>query len=139
MSSNTEKNIIIEPLSNYKDLKTFYQIPFKIYNYNQFWIPPFFKEFKDFFNKKNILWTHAEYKLFIAKKNNEIVGRIGAIIDYKYCEKVNKKIGYFGFFECINDYKCAETLFQSVQDWLISKNIQIIPEKVTPCFEYPLI
>ena len=32
----------------------------------------------------------------------------------------------FGFFECINDYDCAEALFQSAQKWLVLKNMDII-------------
>jgi len=126
MANNNQTNIIIKTVSDYKDLKQFYQVPFEVYKDNKFWIPPFYKEFKDFFNPKNIFWTHAEYKLFIVLKDDKIAGRIGAIIDHKYCENVNQKIGYFGFFECINDYNCADLLFQSAQDWLLSKNIEIM-------------
>jgi ribosomal protein S18 acetylase RimI-like enzyme len=81
---------------------------------------------EDFFNKKNPFWTHSDYKLFIAWKNSKIVGRIAAIIDYKYCETVGKKIGYFGFFESIDDFECAEAVFNSAQNWLKSKNMTIM-------------
>jgi hypothetical protein len=54
---------------------------------------------KGFFIKQNPFWSHAKYQLFIAKKDNEVFGRIAAIIDSKYCETVREQIGYFGFFE----------------------------------------
>lgn len=119
-------NINIETISKTKDYKTFYNVPFQLFNDDPFWIPPFWKEFKDFFNKKNPFWTHSECKLFIARKNNKIVGRIAAIIDYKYCETTGKNIGYFGFFECIEDYECAKALLHSAQNWLKSKNMIVM-------------
>jgi len=94
-----------------------------LYKDNQYWVPSFWYEFKDFFKKKNPFWSHAECKLFIAKKKNKVVGRIAAIIDYKFCETIGKKIGYFGFFECIQDYECAKALLQTAQDWLMSKEM----------------
>jgi len=123
---NFSGDINIEPVNTYKDFKTFYKFPFKLYKDDLYWIPPFWYEFKDFFKKNNPFWSHAECKLFIAKKKNKVVGRISAIIDYKFCETVGKKIGYFGFFECIQDFECASALLQIAQEWLASKEMSIM-------------
>lgn len=123
---NYPNNIVVETINDIKNLKNFYNMAFKIYKNDKFWIPPFWVEFKYFFKKNNPFWKHSECRLFIAKKNNEIIGRIAGIIDHRFNDKINKKIGYFGFFECVNDYNSAEALLQSVQDWLISKNMKIM-------------
>ena len=60
------------------------------------------------------------------RKNNKVIGRIAAIIDSKYCETVGEKIGYFGFFECIQDFESANALLQTAQDWLLSKKMKIM-------------
>jgi ribosomal protein S18 acetylase RimI-like enzyme len=78
---------------------------------------------KGFFKKRNPFWSHAECTLFIARKNNEVIGRIAAIIDSTYCETVREKIGFFGFFECIDDYDCAHALLTTAQEWLIEKQM----------------
>ncbi|VVB59892.1 Acetyltransferase (GNAT) family protein [uncultured archaeon] len=119
-------DIQIEPIQHLKEFKIFYQVPFQIYHDDPNWVPPFWNEIKDFFKKKNPFWLHAECQLFIAKKNNEVIGRIAAIIDSKYCETVGEKIGYFGFFECIQDFKCANALLQTAQDWLLSKEMKVM-------------
>lgn len=119
-------NLSIKSVSKYKDFKKFFVFPFQLYKDDEHWIPPFWNELKDFFKKKNPFWAHSNCKLFIAKKNNKVVGRIAAIIDYKFCENIGKKIGYFGFFECIQDFKCAEALLQSAQNWLISKGMMVM-------------
>jgi len=97
-----------------------------LYENDQYWIAPFWYEFKNFFKKNNPFWSHAECKLFIAIKKNKIVGRISAIIDHKYCETIGKKIGFFGFFECIEDFECASALLQTAQQWLSSKKMSIM-------------
>jgi len=123
---NFPNNITIKSINNFKDFKKFYNFHFQLYRNDSFWIPPFWSEYKAFFKKKNPFWTHAECRLFIAQKDNKIVGRIAAIIDYKYCEKVDQKIGFFGFFECINDFECADVLLKSAQNWLILKKMSVM-------------
>jgi hypothetical protein len=81
---------------------------------------------KDFFKKSNPFWSHAECSLFIARKNNKVVGRIAAIIDHVYCEAAGEKIGFFGFFECAEDFECANVLLQTAQDWIFSKDMKIM-------------
>ena len=119
-------DISIESITSFKDFKTFYKFPFELYKDDHYWISPFWYEFKDFFKKNNPFWSHAECELFIAKKENKVVGRISAIIDYKFCETVGKKIGYFGFFECIKNFECASALFQTSQEWLRLKEMNIM-------------
>jgi hypothetical protein len=119
-------DIQIESVHHFTEFKIFYHVPFQIYRDDPNWVPPFWNEMKDFFKKKNPFWSHAECQLFIAKKNNEVIGRIAVIIDSKYCETVGKQIGYFGFFECIQDFKCANALLQTAQDWLLSKKMNIM-------------
>jgi len=119
-------DICTVPVLNFTDYKTFYNIPFQLYMDNPYWVAPFWNEFKGFFKKKNPFWSHADCQLFIARKNNENIGRIAAIIDRKYCETVGKKIGYFGFFECVEDFECAHALLQTAQDWLVSKKMNIM-------------
>lgn len=119
-------NICIEQVTNFEEFKTFYHAPFRIYKDNPYWISPFWHELIDFFKKNNPFWSHAECVLFIAKKKNEVVGRIATIIDHSYCEMVGKKIGYFGFFECIDDFDCASALLQTAEKQLGSKGMMIM-------------
>ena len=116
----------INIVSNERDLNIFYRFPWNIYRNDKYWVPPIWIEIKDFFSMKNPFWTHADARLFMAYKNHKVVGRIAAIVDNKFCETVGKKIGYFGFFECIQDFKCAEALLQSAQDWLISQKMTVM-------------
>lgn len=116
-------DLTLHVVSNKKDLLDFFLTPRNIYNNDPYWIPPLLDEMKNLFDKKNTFWNHAEAKLFILFKKEKIVGRIAGFIDQLYCDTVNEKIGFFGFFECINNYDYAEILLSAVQNWLKSKDI----------------
>ena len=116
-------NITISTVTTLNEFKKFFQVPSIVYQDDEYWVPPFWFEARDFFSKKNPFWAHAEIRLFIVRKNKSAVGRIAAIIDHKYCGSIGEKIGFFGFFECINDFNYAQALLQSAQDWLEVKGM----------------
>jgi len=120
------QTIQVDPVQNLKEFKLFYQAPFLIYRDDAFWVAPFWSEVNDFFKTKNPFWSHAECALFLVRKNNVVVGRIAAIIDDKFCETVGEKIGFFGFFECVNDDVAAHALLQAAQEWLIEKKMNVM-------------
>ncbi len=109
-------------VASFKDFKQFYTVCWKMYHDDPYWVAPFWRELRDFFTVRNPFWTHAEAQLFIAYDHGEPVGRIAAIIDHLYHEQ-NKKIGYFGFFECIDNYDIASRLFTAAEKWLKSHGI----------------
>ena len=123
---NVSSNVGISIVATIKDFKDFFRVPWFIYRDDMHWIPPFWMEIRDFFKKKNPFWTHAEARLFIAYQDNIAVGRIAAIIDHKFCETTGEKIGYFGFFECINDFTIASALFEFAEEWLTAKGMSLM-------------
>ena len=121
----TEKinsKIKIKTVTTLKDFKIFYKLQWKIYDNDENWIPSLWQELKDFFKTKNVFWKHAKARLFIAYEKNEPVGRIAAIYDDLFIEQEKQKIGYFGFYECINDLNVSKALLDLSKKWL-KKNI----------------
>ena len=54
-------------------------LPFKLYKNDPNWVPPLIMDQKNFFNpKKNPYYEHSEVQLFLAYKDEIIVGRISA-------------------------------------------------------------
>jgi hypothetical protein len=73
--------------------------------------------------EKNPFFQHAEMQLFLAYKNDEIVGRIAAIKNDLHNQIHNDKVGFFGFFECINEQEVANSLFNEARKWLKEKGL----------------
>lgn len=123
---HVSSNVKISVITTLKDFRDFFQIPWKVYQDNKYWVPPFWREMKEFFREDEPFWKHAKSRLFVAYKNNISVGRIAAIIDYKYLKTVGKNVGFFGFFECINDLEIALALLDAAEEWLTSKKMTLM-------------
>ena len=114
---------VIKRVTTVNCFKDFHRVPWLVYKNDKYWVPPLWEEMKDFFKRRNLFWGHADTQLFVAYKNKTPVGRVAAIIDYKYVESVKDNVGFFGFFECINDSNIATALLEAAETWLSSKQI----------------
>lgn len=112
---------------------TFIKFPWKIYSNDPNWVPPLILDRKKIFNPgKNPFFKHAEMQLFLAKKNDEVVGRIAAIKNDLHNQHHNDKVGFFGFFECINNQEVANELFNSAKQWLKDKGFDAMRGPANP-------
>jgi hypothetical protein len=80
-----------------------------------------YNEINDVFDpKKNRAFNSGDAKRWILKDNNgNLLGRIAAFISSKYINKGDAyPVGGCGFFDCIDDQKAADILFDAAKDWL---------------------
>ena len=109
------------------ELKEFTLLPWKIYKKDPKWVAPLISERLRFLNpKKNPFFQHAEVKYFLAEKNSKTAGRIAAIVNHTHNQIHQDKVGFFGHFECIDDYEVALELFDAAKEFLKSKGMDII-------------
>ncbi|MDH5203521.1 MAG: GNAT family N-acetyltransferase, partial [Nitrospirota bacterium] len=93
-----------------KDLGDFIALPFSLYLRDPLFVPPLIKDMFENFSDKNPFFLHATAKYFIAKKDGKPSGRIISIVNKQHVELHKEKVGFFGFFESINDYSVASAL-----------------------------
>ncbi len=107
-----------------KDLKKFLKFPWKIYKDNPNWVPHLLFERKQFFNpRKNPFFEHAEVEHYLSYKEGDLVGRISAIVNHRHNEFHQDKVGFFGFFEAVDDLSVSKALFDSAADYLRAKGM----------------
>jgi hypothetical protein len=112
--------IHIKKVINNKDRMEFIRFPWKVYNGNPNWVSPLIREMKKLFypSLKHPFYEYGEMQLFLAFSDGETVGRIAAIKNDLYTKYHNDRLGFFGFFECVDDQKVANELFESAKNWL---------------------
>jgi hypothetical protein len=126
-------SITITKVSSKKDLLKFIKFQWKIYSNDSHWVPPLIMDRKKLLSTtKNPFYKHAEMQLFLAYKNNDMVGRIAAIKNDLHNQIHNDKVGFYGFFECINNQEVANSLFDSVKQWLKEKGLDRMRGPVNP-------
>lgn len=107
---------IKEALSK-KEIKTFVKFPFELYKDSKYWVPPIINQELETFNKeKNPIFKDAEARFFLAYKNQKVVGRIAAIVNYLEINNQNIKKMRFGWFDFIDDLSVSKALFEVVEN-----------------------
>jgi hypothetical protein len=88
--------------------------------HNPKYIRPLDNEVNDVFDpKKNKAFKYGTTKRWILKDNGKLIGRIAAFISPKYINKGDTyPVGSCGFFDCIDDQKAADLLFDTAKQWL---------------------
>ena len=102
-----------------KDRKRLLQFPWDIYKDDPYWIPPILSEEKGLLGYgKDPFYDRNKIRTFMATRDDKIVGRIAAIVNYGHLERYNDGVGFFGFFESIDDQEVADALFNAAIEWL---------------------
>jgi GNAT superfamily N-acetyltransferase len=66
---------------------------------------------------RNPFFEHGKAEYFIAVRDGAVVGRIAAISNQLHNETHDDRVGFFGFFECIDDQAVADALFEVAGNW----------------------
>ncbi len=126
-------NIEVRTVSSKKYLMKFIKLPWKIYQNDPHWVPPLILDRKNLLNKKkNPFYSHAEMEMFLAYKNNELVGRIAAITNENHNKFHQDKAGFFGFFESTDDKDVSHALFAESEKWLRERGKDTVLGPVNP-------
>jgi len=126
-------SLCIETVKNQKDWESFLKLPWRIYKGNQYWVPPLLAEVREALDiKQNPFWKHAKREIFLARNRDNPVGRIVAVVDENHNEFHNEKTGFFGFFECVNDFEVAQALWDEVKKWLRIRGMEIMRGPTSP-------
>lgn len=120
-----------------KDLKEFIDLPWSIYKNDPHWVPPLKMAVKDLLNQqKHPFYKTATAKSWLAEKDGVVVGRIMAINNHAYNKYQNTNIGFFGFYEAINDMEVASILLKTAEASLKSEGLSAVQGPMNPGTNY---
>ena len=109
--------ITIKEAVTKSELTDYIKFPFTLYKNNKYWVPPIIADELETFDKtKNPAFENAEAYFYIAYKNNEIVGRIAAIINWAEVNDQKKRKTRFGWFDVIDDIEVTKALLEKVYE-----------------------
>ena len=72
----------------------------------------------------------------MATQDDKVVGRIAAIVNYGHLERYNDGVGFFGFFESVDDQEVADALFNAAIEWLKSEGVSTIRGPMNPSLNH---
>ncbi len=115
----------ITRVASSSDLKTFIDLPYRLYKNDPVWVPPLRDEVRGQFDpQRNPTLEHCETELFLLWEDEHAVGRIAAFIDRLAAEYWNEPVGLFGYYEAPPDPSASRLLLDTTRDWLRQRGMR---------------
>lgn len=119
---------MIEEVLTKKQLGEFIDYPHTLYKEDPLYVPELY------LGQKELLWKpdhhpffdHSDLRLYLARRNGQVIGRIAAILNNNHIEYTRQAEGFFGFFDCENNQETANTLLNQATKWLKKQQLQRI-------------
>lgn len=119
--------IEIVEVESTSQLKQFITLPNRLYGDDPNYVAPLLSERLEFFDKKkNPFYRYARTKLIMARRDGQVVGRIATCVNFTHNEIHAEKTGFFGFFDCIDDFEVASTLLKVAMINLKKEGMEIM-------------
>ena len=121
-------NITIKKVRNRRDLRKFVHFPNALYKNNQYYVPQIESMDRDTLTPtKNHAFEVCEGQNWLAfDEKGEVVGRVAAIINSRYNEKVGEQICRFGWIDFIDNHDVSTALMHAVETFAKNKGMDII-------------
>ena len=128
---------LVRPCTNSADRRAFFQVVKDIYRDDPNWIPPIWRVQEELVGfRKHPFYERNRCQAFIAHDGKKPLGRIVAIHNYGHNERYQDKIGFFGFFECVDDVNVAKQLVEAASAWLRERGLTDVRGPVNPSLNY---
>src|SRR6185503_7248279 len=124
----------VTPVTGGRDLNRFIAFPYDHYRDDPLWVPQLRRDVRILLTPgKNPFWEHAEAQLWTARRpDGRMVGRIGAIKNDMHNKVHEDRVGFYGFFESIDDQSVANALFDTAAAWLRAKGFDTMRGPMNP-------
>lgn len=129
--------IEVVPVSSGKQQKQFLNLPWEINREDPNWMPPLRQNQKLLCGfGKHPFYDAAESQAFLAVRDGRPVGRVLAIVNHAHNEFHDDKLGFFGFFESVDDTEVSGALFDAAAEWLRGKGMDSVRGPADPSINY---
>ncbi|OPC23693.1 GTP cyclohydrolase [Elizabethkingia meningoseptica] len=110
-----------------KMLMDFIQFPMTLYKNNPNFVPPLINDEKQIWDpKENPALAYSEAELYLAYKDNQVVGRIAVMINHKEGQELGIHKVRFGWIDFIDDLSVSKALLDKAAEYAKQHNINKI-------------
>lgn len=119
--------ISLKKVINDKMLMDFIQFPMTLYKNNPNFVPPLINDEKQIWDpKENPALAYSEAELYLAYKDNQVVGRIAVMINHKEGQELGIHKVRFGWIDFIDDLSVSKALLDKATEYAKQHNINKI-------------
>ncbi|MDZ7715817.1 MAG: hypothetical protein U5J95_06345 [Balneolaceae bacterium] len=109
---------IFQKVKTDEQINAFHELPFRIYENNDVWAPPFKFEIERIFDPQiNNFFNKGECERYLVIRDQRVVGRFAVMNTPDRDKVLDPTMGGLGFIEMENDAGLAEAIINYAKDW----------------------
>jgi GNAT superfamily N-acetyltransferase len=118
------------------DMRRFVCFPRDLYRDDPCWAPPLWMDERRAYSAKtNAILAHSDYSLILAEDGGRVVGRSLVYVDHAFNSYYGTCTGFFGAFECVEDFNTARALDEAAVSWLCTRGMNRVRGPIHPVAE----
>jgi hypothetical protein len=111
--------VSIVPVRSRRDSRRWLRFPLEIYPPESPWVAPLERLLLQRLSPRNPYFRHAvAERLLAVDSGGRVVGRILAHLNFAHIVRFTEQVGFFGFFECVDDPAVAQSLLDGAADFV---------------------
>jgi hypothetical protein len=123
----TNGKLTIRPVHTSEERLEFIHFQWEVYRDDPNWVPPLISERVELLDKdRHPFHEHADVELFMARRDGKPVGTIAALVNHRHNEVHEERVGFFGYFEVLQDREAAEALLETACNWVREQGMTAI-------------
>jgi len=126
----------VHEVSTAADMRRFVFFPRDLYRMDPCWAPPLWMDERRAYSARtNAILAHSDYSLILAEDNGRVVGRSLVYVDRAFNSWYRSRTGFFGAFECVEDFGVARALDDAAVSWLRARGMDRVRGPIHPVAE----
>ncbi len=116
----------------------FVDVPWRLHAGREpLWTPPLRSAVRDLLDtRRNPFYREADRALFIAERSGRAVGRVAAIENRRHNRHHGDRVGFFGFFDAVDDGEAVAALLGAAEGWLSERGLTASRGPVSPSMNH---
>ena len=103
--------------------RAFVDFPHSLYRGCPHWVPQFRRDMRMILDRRHPFFERGDACFFLARRDGEPAGTIGAIDNRAYNEFHHTAVGHFHFLDFVEDREVSHALFQAAFDWMRGRGL----------------
>ena len=130
----------VERVTTRHALEEFARLPYQIYAGRAAWWPPDVQNEIDFLSRGTPVTSYLDLAGFCARRGEQMVARVTAVINRRYNDHWNEKLGHLIHFEALEDENEATVaMLQAATEWLRARGMIAVRTGFAAFLDYPYV
>ena len=106
-------------------MRAFVRLPWSIYRGDPNWVPPLLSDVRKAFDPdRHPFHQHSDVQPFLVLRDGRPAGRICGVHNRRHVEFHEEPVGFFGYFESVEDPAVSAALFDAAGEWLRERGLE---------------